>query len=180
MNTSEQIEQLFEKKGGEAYFGENVTQLEHALQAAWMAEQEAAPDPLVVAALLHDIGHLLHDLPETIADQGVDTRHEELGNTWLKNYFGEAVCEPVKLHVAAKRYLCATDATYLEQLSAASRQSLALQGGRMSPAEVEAFEANAFHLQAVRLRRWDDLAKVPGMRVPGLEHYRARMNTALL
>ncbi len=178
MNVPEQIEQLFEKKGGDAYFGEDVTQLEHALQAAWMAEQEGAPDSLVVAALLHDIGHLLHDFPETIADQGVDTRHEELGNAWLKDYFGEAVCEPVKLHVAAKRYLCATDAAYLEQLSPASRQSLALQGGPMSQAEVDDFQANAFHLAAVRLRRWDDQAKIPGFPVPGLEHYRARVKAA--
>ena len=180
MDIPEQIEQLFEKKGGEAYFGEDVTQLEHALQAAWMAEQEEAPDSLVVAALLHDIGHLLHDLPETIADQGVDTRHEELGNAWLKDYFGDAVCEPVKLHVAAKRYLCATDAVYLEQLSAASRQSLALQGGPMSRSEVNDFEANPFYRAAVGLRRWDDRAKISGLAVPGLEHYRARVKAAQL
>jgi len=180
MNISEEIERLFEKKGGDAYFGEDVTQLEHALQAAWMAEQEEAPDSLVVAALVHDIGHLLHDLPETIANQGVDTRHEELGNAWLKDYFGEAVCEPVKLHVDAKRYLCATDATYLEQLSAASRRSLDLQGGPMSPSEVEAFETSGFYESAVRLRRWDDRAKVPRSQVPGLEHYRERLKAAQL
>ena len=179
MNTPKEIERLFEKKGGDAYFGENVTQLEHALQTAWMAEQEEAPDSLVVAALLHDIGHLLHDLPETIADQGVDTRHEELGNAWLKGSFGEAVYEPVKLHVAAKRYLCATDATYLDELSPASRHSLALQGGPMTPTEVDNFEANTFYAAAVRLRRWDDRAKVPGLPVPALEHYQARLKAVL-
>jgi gamma-butyrobetaine dioxygenase len=179
MSTVDQIIALFETEGDAAYFGEPVSQKEHALQAACMAEQEEAPDPLVVAALLHDIGHLLHGLPEQIADQGIDARHEEAGEAWLSRYFGPEVAEPVRLHVAAKRYLCAVQPDYLAQLSAASVQSLALQGGPFSAAEAREFEQNPHYQAAVRLRGWDDRAKIPGLAVPGLEHYRPRLETVL-
>ncbi|HXM42585.1 MAG TPA: HD domain-containing protein, partial [Bryobacteraceae bacterium] len=180
MGISDQIVEIFEAKGGAAYFGEPVSQLEHALQAAYYAERENAPDWLVAAALLHDIGHLLHDVPEHVADLGIDARHEDLGHAWLAQYFGPEVTAPVRMHVDAKRYLCATDAEYLSLLSPASVQSLQLQGGPYSEAEAHEFEQRPFAREAVRLRRWDDLAKTPGMRVPGLERYRAAIDTSQL
>jgi phosphonate degradation associated HDIG domain protein len=180
MQIGDEIIGIFAAKGGGAYFGEPVSQLEHALQAAHYAERDHAPGWLVVAALLHDIGHLLHDLPEHIADMGVDTRHEDLGHAWLAQYFGPEITAPVRMHVDAKRYLCATDPEYLKQLSPASVQSLQLQGGPFSPAEAHEFEQRPFAGEAVRLRRWDDLAKVPGMPVPELEHYRAMIEAAQL
>jgi phosphonate degradation associated HDIG domain protein len=180
MQIGDEIIGIFAAKGDSAYFGEPVSQLEHALQAAYYAECDHAPAWLVVAALLHDMGHLLHDLPEHIADMGVDTRHEDLGHAWLAQYFGPEITAPVRMHVDAKRYLCATDPEYLKQLSPASVQSLQLQGGPFSPAEAHEFEQRPFAGEAVRLRRWDDLAKVPGMPVPELEHYRAMIEAAQL
>jgi phosphonate degradation associated HDIG domain protein len=170
---------LFEKRGEEAYFGEPVSQTEHALQAAYQAENEGAPPALVVAALLHDIGHLVHGLSEDVADRGVDARHEAVGEAWLSRHFGPEVAEPVRLHVAAKRYLCAVDAAYGAQLSPASVRSLDLQGGPFSPAEIQAFEQHRYFREAVRLRRWDDAAKIPRLEVPGLEHYRSRLEAAI-
>jgi gamma-butyrobetaine dioxygenase len=159
--------------GGEsAYFGEPVTQLEHALQTAALAEAAHAPNALVVAALLHDIGHLLHGLDEAIADRGIDGRHEEVGNRWLGVHFNRAVTEPIRLHVAAKRYLCAAEEGYVDALSPASRESLELQGGPMTPSEVEVFEQTPWAWDALALRRWDDAAKVPGLEVPALDYYR--------
>ncbi len=129
----EEIVRLFERRGREAYFGEPVSQAEHALQAARLAEIEGAHDALIAAALLHDVGHLLHDLGEDVADRGHDARHEELGSDWLAARFGPEVVEPVRLHVAAKRYLCTVDPAYYDGLSPASKQSLALQGGPARP-----------------------------------------------
>lgn len=171
----EEIFRVFARHGAEAYFGEPVSQQEHALQAAYLAEQEHAAEALVVAALLHDIGHLVHGAGEDIADQGVDARHEAAGEAWLHRWYGAEVTEPVRLHVAAKRYLCAVDTTYLSKLSPASVQSLALQGGPFRTEEIAEFEANPHHSAAVSLRRWDDEAKIPGLEVPGLAHYRARL-----
>jgi phosphonate degradation associated HDIG domain protein len=179
MNVVDQILELFATKGHDAYVGEPVSQLDHALQSAYHAESLGANDALVVAALLHDIGHLLHKLPEDAADHGIDTRHEHMGQAWLARYFGPEVTEPIALHVPAKRYLCATDADYQGQLSPASVQSLALQGGPLSDDEVRAFEQHPFYREAVTLRRCDDLAKVPALTVPPLEHYRERMNRLL-
>ena len=161
------------------YFGEPVSQREHALQAAHLAEQEGASDALIIAALLHDIGHLLHHEGEDIADRGIDARHEAVGDAWLTHYFGPPVTEPARLHVAAKRYLCAVEPEYLRQLSPASQQSLRLQSGPFSPAEVQEFEQNPYFREAVRLRHWDDAAKISGWNVPGVEHYRARLENLL-
>jgi phosphonate degradation associated HDIG domain protein len=170
------IADLLETRGRSMYFGEDVTEAEHALQAAQLAEAEGAADSLVCAALLHDVGHLLHRYGEDAADRGIDGRHEQIGYAWLKRWFGPAVAEPVKLHVAAKRYLSATDPGYRNLLSPASVQSLELQGGPFSPAEVTAFEQLPFSEEAVRLRHWDDAAKVPGLAVPGIDHYRSRLS----
>ena len=170
---------LFEDGGAASYFGEPVTQLEHALQTAALAEDAGAPDALIVAALLHDIGHLLHGLAEDIADQGVDARHEDVGDCWLSGHFGRAVTEPIRLHVAAKRYLCAVEPAYAASLSAPSQESLALQGGPMTGDEARAFAQTDWARDAVALRRWDDAAKVPGRDVPGLPHYRSRIEQLL-
>jgi len=128
---------------------------------------------VVAAALLHDLGHLLHDLPEDIAEQGIDGRHEEAGAAWLGGHFGPAVVDPVRLHVAAKRYLCAVNPAYYDKLSEDSRQSLLLQGGPMSAAEVAAFDKLEHRAAALALRMIDDEAKVAGLQPPGLESYRA-------
>ncbi len=174
MTIVDEIVELF-APGAQAYHGECVSQAEHALQAAALAVSEGAPDRLVVAALLHDVGHLLDGQDESLAGRGVDGRHEEAGCAWLARHFGPEVTEPIRLHVAAKRYLCATDAAYLDGLSPASRLSLELQGGRMDDRERADFERHPFHQDAVRLRHWDDAAKVPGLDSPGTEQYRDRL-----
>jgi gamma-butyrobetaine dioxygenase len=174
----DRIARLFSERGDSAYFGEEVSQSEHALQSAHLAEREGASDDLVVAALLHDIGHFVDGHDEDIADKGLDGRHEDSGAAWLSAAFGPAVLEPIRLHVAAKRYLCAVDHSYHDALSDASRQSLALQGGPFDAAGVASFEANPHYREALRLRRWDDAAKIPGLVVPGLEHYRSRIAAA--
>lgn len=174
----EEILDLFAKKGAAAYHGEDVSQEEHALQAAALAEREGSPDALVVAALLHDVGHLLDGQDEDLAERGLDGRHEEAGCAWLSRHFGPEVTEPIRLHVAAKRYLCAVDPSYLDGLSRASRLSLKVQGGPMDAVEVAEFERNAYYRDAVRLRHWDDTAKVAGLAVPGPSHYRSRLEAA--
>jgi len=170
VNPIEEIRAAFAKRGHEGY-GEGVSQLEHALQCAVFAQRDGASEPLIVATLLHDIGHMLHDLPEDIADQGIDTQHESLGSAWLSQHFEPAVSEPVRLHVAAKRYLSASEAGYFDLLSEASKLSLKLQGGPMSAAEQGRFAAERFHKEAVDLRRWDDEGKIVGMPTLGFEHF---------
>lgn len=162
---------LFGLRGDSEYGGEAVTQLEHALQAATFAEREGATPELITAALTHDVGHLLHDLPENAPDQGIDDRHETLAAAWLAKRFQPAVVAPVAMHVAAKRYLCAVDGSYFRQLSQPSVQSLAMQGGPMSADEIGRFESRPHFQEAVRLRRWDDAAKVAGMVTPSLDHF---------
>ena len=174
MDVIDKIFDLFANRGDDAYFGEAVSQKEHALQSAYEAEKSGASDALIVAALLHDVGHLLHGGPEDMAEQGIDDRHEVIGRAWLARNFGPEVSEPVRLHVDAKRYLCAVDDAYQAKLSPASVLSLKLQGGPMSPEEVLEFEKNPFAKDAVRLRHWDDIAKIVGLEVPDLEHHRDR------
>ena len=172
MSVSDEILTIFAARGAAAYFGEQVSTIEHVQQAAHFARADGAGNALIVAALLHDIGHLLHDAPDDIADWHSDARHEEIGSAWLARRFGRDVTDPVRLHVAAKRYLCATAPSYLEKLSSASVATLALQGGAMSPAQVEAFRAEPFFREAVRLRLWDDRGKVPGLVTRQLADYR--------
>ena len=162
---------LLQERGHSGYGGESVTQLEHALQSAYLALGEEASSELITAALLHDIGHLLHTLPDDAPDRGIDDSHEDLGYEFLVQTFGEKVAEPVRLHVPAKRYLCSTRPEYLEQLSEPSRTSLELQGGLMSAEEVAAFESNRFAEAAIRLRGWDDEAKVPELETPSLDAF---------
>jgi len=169
--TLDEILRLFSAHGDSQYGREVVTQREHALQCAALAEQAQAPPTLIAAALLHDIGHLLHNLPDDAPDEGIDDAHEELAGQWLRERFPASVSEPVRLHVAAKRFLCATDSDYHAQLSPPSQQSLQLQGGPMSTAEVMQFQSHPFSRDAIALRRWDDTAKIPGHPTPGVQHY---------
>lgn len=171
MSSISDVLNLLQSRGHSEYGGEAVTQLQHALQSATLAEQSGASPALIVAALLHDIGHLLHELPDDAPDQGVDDQHEAAGHRFLRSLFPDAVCEPVRLHVTAKRYLCAVDPEYAAQLSEPSRISLKLQGGPMTEAEVERFRQQPFAEHAVKLRKWDDEAKVPGQTTPPLSHF---------
>ncbi len=165
------IAALLEEKGSHRYGLSSVNQLQHALQAALLAEQTGADAALISAALLHDIGHMVHGLGEDPAADGVDDRHEELGRAYLAALFGPAVTEPVRLHVAAKRYLCATEADYFAKLSPDSVRSLALQGGPMSDEEVAVFRALPQSEAAVRLRRFDEGAKVRDLPTPPVAHF---------
>jgi phosphonate degradation associated HDIG domain protein len=178
-STTGEVIRLLREHGNSQYGGEAVTQLEHALQAATFAEREGATPALVAAALIHDVGHLLHELPSNAPDQGIDDRHEALGAAWLASRFRPAVVAPVAMHVAAKRYLCAVDPDYFGQLSQPSVQSLALQGGPMDSEEIVRFESRPFFQDAVRLRKWDDAAKVVGMITLSLEHFARYLNLAL-
>lgn len=174
----DEIFAAFQLRGHRSY-GEAVTEMEHMLQSATFAEQQGCKPTLIAAALLHDYGHLLHDLGEDIADKGIDAVHEQIGADYLQPYFLPEVTEPGRLHVAAKRYLCATDPAYFATLSPTSVQSLALQGGPMSAAEVSEFEASPYFDDAVQLRRFDDLGKAPGMATPTLEHFRPYLEAGL-
>ncbi len=174
----DEIFAAFQERGNQTY-GERVTMQEHMLQSAWFAEQAGASPTLIAAALLHDVGHLTHNLGEDIADKGIDAIHEEVGARYLAAHFIPAVVEPGRLHVAAKRYLCAVDAEYYASLSLASVQSLALQGGPFTAAEVQEFEANPFCRQAIQLRRFDEMGKEPELITPGLEHFRHYLEAGL-
>jgi phosphonate degradation associated HDIG domain protein len=167
----EKIVGLYQAKGGTAYEGEGVTQLEHALQSAHAAERAGAPPQLVCAALLHDIGHLLNDRGETPTLRGVDDQHQYVALPFLRKIFPEAVFGPIGLHVDAKRYLCATRPGYRAALSEDSKRSLELQGGVFSPQDAERFIRQPFAAEAVSVRLWDDAAKVPGASTPGLGHF---------
>ena len=167
----EKIVGLYQAKGGRAYEGEGVTQLEHALQSAHAAERAGAPPELVCAALLHDIGHLLNDRGETPTLRGVDDQHQYVALPFLRKIFPEAVFGPIGLHVDAKRYLCATRPGSRAALSEDSKRSLELLGGVFAPAQAERFIRLPFAADAVKVRLWDDAAKVPGAATPGLGHF---------
>ncbi|MCY3742821.1 MAG: HD domain-containing protein [Candidatus Poribacteria bacterium] len=165
---------------GQSFYDEVVTQLEHALQCAALAQQNDASLTLITGALLHDLGHIILD--EHNADKAfldIDLNHEEIGAEYLAPFFPEAVTTPIRLHVPAKRYLCATDASYHDGLSEASKRSLIVQGGVMSDEEREAFEQIPHFRDALTLRRWDDLAKVKGLEIAGLETYRGIVQQCL-
>ena len=180
MNVTEEILAVFHKRGAGAYFGESVTMTEHALQAAYFAQIAGAPPALIVAALLHDVGHLVEEVPSDIADWIVDAHHERVGGRWLAQRFPAAVSEPVRLHVPAKRYLLATDAGYFAKLSPASVITLELQGGPMAAHEVAQFETEQFYRDAVRVRQWDDQGKVTGLKTPGVADYGALIEELLI
>ncbi len=175
-----EIQALFDRRGGEQYAGEPVTQLEHALQSAWLAEQEDGDDELVTAALLHDLGHLLHDLGDTPTLRGVDDVHQYRAIPFLRGVFPDRVLGAIAGHVDAKRYLCAVEPAYFDGLSEDSRRSLQLQGGIFDPAQAEAFIARPGAADAVRVRLWDDRAKQAGLATPPLSHYLERARRCAL
>lgn len=162
---------IFERRGGEEYLGEPVTMAEHMLQGACLAERQGEPEVIIVAALLHDIGHFTSEFGTFSMDDTHDKHHEEAGARVLERFFPSLVVDCVRQHVAAKRYICATDPTYFGELSAASIHSLKLQGGPMNAAEIAEFEANPNVREIVRVRRLDDAGKIAGMATPGFAHY---------
>ena len=162
---------IFVGRATKRYGLSGVNQLQHALQCAAHAEADNAPPPTVLACLLHDVGHMIHTLGENPASRGIDDVHEQLGANWLAERFGADVSEPVRLHVAAKRYLCTVEPDYFGKLAADSVRSLKLQGGLMSADEVEAFRAHPLHAEAVRVRRFDEMAKDPRGATPDFDHY---------
>ena len=179
MHPIDEVFELMESRGGANYGGEGVTQLVHALQCATLAEEAGGDAALISAALLHDIGHLVHDLGHAPATRGIDDRHELRGREWLGLRFGEGVTEPVRLHVDAKRYLTAIDPGYFATLSPGSVRSLELQGGPF-PADLAADFIRLPHAPAaVRLRRWDEGAKVLGKSTPELDHFRPYLEASL-
>jgi phosphonate degradation associated HDIG domain protein len=188
MSPVDAIAELFASEGAADYLGEPVTVAEHLLQAGALAEAAGAPSALVAAALLHDAGHLRGADAE--ADEielsgrdlmaGTDNNHGERGAQWLSGLrFPVSVTEPVRLHVAAKRYLCATEPTYFGQLSEASVYTLSVQGGPMTDAEAHEFEREPHAADAIAVRRWDDEAKDASADVPDFDHYR-RLLASLL
>ena len=182
--TIPEIVELLGSRATTWYGQEAVSQLEHALQCAHLAERANEAPETVVAALLHDLGHMLSAERTPVADQDglpvKDDLHQFVALPFLRSLFPDAVLEPIKLHVDAKRYLCAVDAGYWADLSPASKHSLELQGGRYDDVQVRAFEDLTFYAEAVRLRRYDDLAKVPGQVTPPLAHYAALMGQVAL
>lgn len=169
---------IYEGRATRRYGLTDVHQLAHALQSADLAAEAGESPAMIIAALLHDIGHMVHDLGEDPASAGIDDKHEDLGADLLARHFPPEVSEPVRLHVAAKRYLCTTEPGYAELLSDDSIRSLALQGGPMSADEAAAFIAQPFASEAVRLRRYDDAAKDPARVTPGFAEFIARYGEA--
>jgi phosphonate degradation associated HDIG domain protein len=171
MSVIDEVLSLYSARGSAAYFGEAVSMTEHGLQAAHFAELEGERESVVAAALLHDIGHLIATVPDDIADWTIDARHEATGARWLGEWFGPDVADPVRLHVRAKRYLCATDPEYFSLLSPASVLTLKLQGGPMPAAEAASFEAEPGYRVALIVRRCDDRGKIAGLATRRLEDY---------
>lgn len=182
MNSSDAITEIFRhfrERGRQAY-GEHVTELQHGLQCATLAREDGVEPELVAACLLHDYGHLLHELGEDIALKGVDSRHECLGANRLSAWFPPGVVEPIRLHAAAKRYLCWRYPDYLQGLSEASRRSLGLQGGPMTQVEAHEFELHPHFDRAVRLREYDDQGKDPEMQTDDLEAFRTLLEALVV
>ena len=175
-NTSENIvdliEDIFERRGAESYLGEEVTMAQHMLQAAHCAEEAGADNSQIVAALLHDIGHYKNEIPESSLAKGVNNFHEEAGANFLEEYFPASVVEPIRQHVAAKRYLCVVKADYFERLSEASVHTLNLQGGPMNEKEIKEFENNDYLDHCINLRYWDEEGKDPDREHPSFSYYR--------
>lgn len=170
---------LFARRGPESYLGESVSMADHMEQSAACAVEDGADKALVIAALLHDIGHFISDFPLDALEKGMDNYHEDAGAIILEQFYPPEISEPVRLHVAAKRYLCAVDNSYQARLSPASVNSLNLQGGKMNAEEIAAFEANPHHQAAIKLRYYDDDGKVSGRTIYKIEHYRDTLQSLL-
>ncbi len=171
------IAALFASEGASDYLGEAVSQGSHMLQAAALAERAVAPPALIAAALLHDVGHFAGAVTGQDLMGGTDNRHGERGAAWLSQWFGPEVTEPVRLHVDAKRYLCAVEPDYLAKLSPASVYTLGVQGGPMEADERTVFESGQYAEGACQVRRWDDQAKDPAVTAPTLEHFAAMLRS---
>jgi len=180
MSRVDEIFAAYINRGSRAYGGERINQLEHALQTAMLAEQAGAEASLIVASLLHDYGHLIHNFGDDVFKRGIDDRHEILGTEKLSAFFGDAVTMPIKMHVEAKRYLCAIDSQYMKNLSPASSWSLKLQGGPFTAIESDEFIKHPLAEKAAKLRRWDESAKQFGLRTPNLEHFRRYLEACLI
>lgn len=178
MDPTSELFRILDRAEGRRYGPGAVSQRAHALQCATLAEQAGASPSLVAAALFHDIGHLIHVLGDSPAEQGVDDRHEISGDALLSRWFGPDTCMPVRLHVQAKRYLCAVEAGYFDRLSQGSQRSLALQGGVFASEDAAAFISCPHAAEAVQLRRWDDAAKRPGLATPELGQFRSIVDLA--
>ena len=165
------IGSIFERRGGEEYLGEPVTMGEHMLQGATIAEQDGQPEEIIVAALLHDIGHFTSEFGTFMMDDTEDRHHEDAGAAVLERFFPKIVTDCCRYHVAAKRYLCATRPDYFNRLSAASVHSLNLQGGAMTPDEVAAFERNPNLEDIITVRYLDEAGKKAGMNTPDFWHF---------
>ena len=172
-NIVNHIEDIFNRRGAESYLGEDVTMAQHMLQAAQCAEESGADESLIVAALLHDIGHYKNEIPETALAKGINNYHEEAGANFLEDYFPVSVIEPIRQHVSAKRYLCAVKSNYFQSLSVASVHTLNLQGGPMNENEIKEFEKNAYLDDCVKLRYCDEGAKDPERIHPHFSYFRA-------
>jgi predicted HD phosphohydrolase len=170
---------LFARRGSDEYMGEAVSMAQHMEQSAACAAAEGASDELVIASLLHDIGHFVGDFPVEALENGIDNMHEEAGARFLEAFYPASVTEPIRLHVAAKKYLCAVDKNYFDCLSDASINSLRVQGGPMSPTEVDEFETNPHYLAAVDVRKYDDDGKVAGLDIKPVEDYREKLESLL-
>jgi gamma-butyrobetaine dioxygenase len=170
------LRQMFEGEGLRDYLGEDVSMAQHMLQAAGLARAAGAADHLVVAALVHDIGHFTGVISGRELMAGKENHHDDAGADWLARWFGPEVTEPVRLHVAAKRYLCAVDPAYIGALSEASVYTLRLQGGPMSDAEAKTFEGSPHFADAVALRRWDDMAKDANAATPAFDDFPAAIS----
>ena len=188
MSPVDAIAEMFTSEGAADYLGEPVTVAAHLLQAGARAQAAGAPPALVAAALLHDVGHLRGADAEADGIElsgrelmaGTDNNHGDRGARWLRSQgFPASVTEPVRLHVAAKRYLCATEPAYFGQLSEASVYTLAVQGGPMTDAEAREFEREPHAADAIAVRRWDDQAKDPSAGVPDFDHYRPLLASLL-
>lgn len=173
------LRKIYQTRANARYGLETISQLEHALQAAQLAEDGNEPPAFVLAALLHDIGHLTANMGDDPAAAGIDNRHEALGADWLAARLPASVSEPVRLHVEAKRYLCATDPSYQASLAPDSIISLRLQGGPMSKAECETFLRKPFARDAIRLRRLDDLSKRENVSLPSIDHFLRHLSTLI-
>lgn len=174
--TIAEIIEVLETRGNEKYGREAVSQLEHALQCAHLAELAHEPPDLVAACLLHDLGHLLSTMREEF-NHTQDDVHQYLAIPFVSGVFNAAVIDPIRLHVEAKRYLCQAQQGYWDTLSPASKDSLVLQGGPHSEEQAQRFIALPHAQAAVRLRRYDDLAKVPSAQTPPLSHYAEVLRT---
>lgn len=178
--TIPEICELFLCKGQLPYGTGGVNQLQHALQCATLAQVANQSKEMIVACLLHDLGHLLHNFGGRAADQGIDDRHEYLVISYLSSLFSPAVTEPIRLHVQAKRYLCCVDPTYWNQLSVGSKETLNLQGEIFSDEAAKAFIEQPYAREAVKLRQWDDRAKVVGLKTLDLEDFTRAMYACAL